>query len=179
MTFSLISSTFISWLSVVKKELYFLVCFVYYHYRFMNSDFSWFDAPIVLDFLQAGTYLLLCVFITFLLLLLLRKIHPEPTAVANLPLFFLFCLRKISPELTSVPISLYYKWVTATTWLMSVQVHTLDPNPWTQAVKVEGVYLTTTPWGQPKVHSLCWKVLWFSFYKGIVSCIHDHSIIKK
>ena len=38
------------------------------------------------------------------LLLLLRKIHPELTSAANLPLIFLFCLRKIHPELTSVPI---------------------------------------------------------------------------
>ena len=43
-------------------------------------------------------------------LFLVRKIHPEPTSVANLPLFFC-CLRMISPELTSVLIFLYFLYV--------------------------------------------------------------------
>ena len=43
-----------------------------------------------------------------------RKIGPELTSVAKLPLF---CLRKIVSELTSVPIFLHFVWAASTVWL--------------------------------------------------------------
>ena len=43
-----------------------------------------------------------------------RKIGPELTSIADLPLF---CLRKIVAEITSIPILLYFMWDAATAWL--------------------------------------------------------------
>ena len=45
-----------------------------------------------------------------------RKIGPELTSVANLPLLFFF-LRKIVTELKSVPVFLYFMWDDSTAWL--------------------------------------------------------------
>ena len=47
-------------------------------------------------------------------LFFVRKIGPELTTVANLPLF---CLRKIDAEPISVLILLYFMWDAATVWL--------------------------------------------------------------
>ena len=50
----------------------------------------------------------------FLFIFFVRKIGPELTSDANLPLF---CLRKVVAGLTSVPIFFYSMWDGATAWL--------------------------------------------------------------